>query len=130
MADRSGPAVTTIMRLKLLDTLTDLVFGQVDKWAEDGASRRLKKRLHYCGQNVVIYPPVVFHGPEALDIGHDTRIAPFVHIWCGGRVMIGAHCMIGSHVEISSLTHDYTAGAMSRTLVAKPVIIEDDVWIG
>src|SRR5690242_19640574 len=69
---------------------------------EEARSQQLKSRLHYCGNNVTIYAPVVFAGPEALDVGDNTSIAPFVHIWCGGRVVIGANCMIGSHVEISS----------------------------
>jgi acetyltransferase-like isoleucine patch superfamily enzyme len=96
----------------------------------DSNDKRLKKSLHFCGQEVKIYQPVVFFGAEALDIGANTSVAPFVHIWCGGRVIIGSRCMIGSHVAISSLTHDYTHAKMSETIVAKPVHIDDDVWIG
>ena len=40
--------------------------------------RALKARLHACGENVAIYMPVVFSGPEAIDIGSHTSIAPFV----------------------------------------------------
>ena len=65
-----------------------------------------------------------------LDIGDNTSIAPFVHVWCGGRVIIGANCMIGSHVAITSLTHDYTQNVMHNNMIAKPVVIEDEVWIG
>jgi acetyltransferase-like isoleucine patch superfamily enzyme len=92
--------------------------------------KQLKRVVNYCGSNVRIYHPVIFSGPEALDIGDNTSIAPFVHIWCGGRVIIGSNCMIGSHVEISSLTHDYQEKNMSSTIIAKAVIIEDGVWIG
>ncbi|MDM8515107.1 acyltransferase [Desulfobacterales bacterium HSG16] len=90
----------------------------------------LKLSMHYCGNNVMIYQPVVFYGPEALDIGDNTSVAPFVHIWCGGRVIIGARCMIASHVAITSLTHDYNEKEMWKTMLASPVVIEDDVWIG
>jgi maltose O-acetyltransferase len=38
--------------------------------------------------------------------------------------------MIGTHAAISSLTHDYESDVMFETLVRKPVVIEDDVWIG
>ena len=38
--------------------------------------------------------------------------------------------MIGSHVAITSLTHDYTEDNMYNTTLAKPVVIEDEVWIG
>ena len=92
--------------------------------------RRLRASMHFCGRNVQIYHPVVFYGAEALDVGDNTSIAPFVHIWCGGRVIIGANCMIGSHTAISSLTHDYRQPRMNETMVAKPVTIGDEVWIG
>jgi acetyltransferase-like isoleucine patch superfamily enzyme len=92
--------------------------------------RQMKEAMHFCGRNIKLYHPVVFYGPEALDMGDDTSVAPYVHIWCGGRVIIGARCMIGSHVAITSLTHDYDSAEMWKTIKAKPVIIGDDVWIG
>jgi len=92
--------------------------------------REVKRSLHFCGKNVRIYHPVVFYGAEALDIGDNTSVAPYVHIWCGGRVIIGANCMIGSHTAISSLTHDYRQPRMNETMVARPVTIGDEVWIG
>jgi maltose O-acetyltransferase len=118
------------MRLGVIASLRDRATGRLAAWMEDAAVARLRARLHRCGRNVVIYAPVVVAGPEAVDIGDDSSIAPFVHIWGGGRVMIGARCMIGSHVAISSLTHDYRRDDMSRTIVARPVVIQDDVWIG
>ncbi|MBI4575847.1 MAG: acyltransferase [Planctomycetes bacterium] len=86
--------------------------------------------MHKCGPAVQLYWPVIVAGPEALDIGEGTSIAPFVHVWAGGRVIIGSHCMIGAHAAITSLTHDYLQPEMHRTMVAKPVVIEDEVWIG
>jgi acetyltransferase-like isoleucine patch superfamily enzyme len=47
-----------------------------------------------------------------------------------GGVNIGDRVMIGSHVAITSLTHDYTAVAMNGTSLARPIVIEDDVWLG
>ena len=108
----------------------DAIVARVTAWQEASQDRRLRRRLHACGRNVSLYHPLVFYGPEALDIGDNTSIAAFVHIWCGGRVTIGANCMIGSHVSISSLTHDYREAEMIKTMVAKPVVIEDGVWIG
>lgn len=114
----------------MLGRISDGLAARIDRWLSASRDRRLKATLHRCGRNVRIYPPVVFYGPEALDVGDDTSFAPFVHIWCGGRVIIGSRCMIGSHVAISSLTHDYDQPEMWKTIVARPVVIEDDVWIG
>jgi maltose O-acetyltransferase len=102
----------------------------LDTRLESQRINRLRSQMHYCGSDVTIYSPVVFTGPQALDIGSHTSIAPFVHIWCGGRVIIGESCMIGSHVAISSLTHDYTRQDMHQSMIARPVVIEDHVWVG
>lgn len=118
------------MRTRALDRITDFLCERVEKLFLESQQKRLRKSLHHCGSNVIIYENVIFAGAEALDIGDNTSIAPFVHIWCGGRVIIGANCMIGSHVAITSLTHDYTESKMYNTTVAKPVVIEDEVWIG
>jgi acetyltransferase-like isoleucine patch superfamily enzyme len=108
----------------------DAAISRARAFLEDWEDRKLKESLHFCGKDVKIYHPVVFYGPAALDIRDNTAVASFVHIWCGGRVIIGANCMIGSHVAISSLTHDYRQPRMSETMVARPVVIEDGVWIG
>lgn len=118
------------MRLKALDVIVDFLYERVESLVLESRQRRLKKSLHYCGSNIIIYEHVVFAGPGGLDIGDNTSIAPFVHVWCGGRVIIGANCMIGSHVAITSLTHDYTQNVMHNNMIAKPVVIEDEVWIG
>jgi maltose O-acetyltransferase len=114
----------------MITRFIDTVISITKQFFIDWEDRRLKNSLHFCGKNVNIYHPIVFHGPSALDIGDNTSIASFVHIWCGGRVIIGANCMIGSHAAISSLTHDYQILDMLRTIIAKPVVIEDGVWIG
>ena len=114
----------------MIKRLRTAVLTKLRQHLADFDDMRIRDSLHFCGPGVMIYHPVVFYGAAALDIGANTSVAPFVHIWCGGRVVIGANCMIGSHVAISSLTHDYTHAKMSGTIVAKPVRIEDDVWIG
>jgi acetyltransferase-like isoleucine patch superfamily enzyme len=114
----------------LIARLAERLFERFAPAYEAWNDRRIKASLHRCGAGVKLYHPLVFYGPEALDIGDNTAVAPFVHIWCGGRVVIGANCMIGSHVAISSLTHDHSQPRMFGTMVAKPVTIGDDVWVG
>ena len=75
--------------------------------------------------------PVTFEGKDFIEIGDDVSINSFVHIWGHGGVKIGNRVMIAKHVAITSLTHDYTYENMRfAPIIAKPVIIEDDVWIG
>lgn len=116
--------------MNMKSKISRFLYDIIRRWLEAHKMRELKESMHFCGRNVTIYPPVVFYGAEALDMGDDTSVAPYVHIWCGGRVIIGARCMIGSHTAITSLTHDYASPEMWKTIEAKPVIIGDDVWIG
>jgi acetyltransferase-like isoleucine patch superfamily enzyme len=90
----------------------------------------LRESLGYCGCNVAIRPPTVIEVPNNVFIEDGVSIASFVHIWGNGGVRIGRRTMIASHVAIASVTHDPNAACMSATLVAQPVVIEHDVWIG
>jgi maltose O-acetyltransferase len=47
------------------------------------------------------------------------------------EVRIGDHVMIGPQVQIYTAAHELQAEARNRGLeVAKPIVIEDNVWIG
>ena len=75
--------------------------------------------------------PVTFEGKKFNEIGDDVSINSFVHIWGHGGVKIGNRVLTATHVAITSLTHDYTYENMRYApIIAKPVVIEDDVWIG
>lgn len=83
-----------------------------------------KKRLKALGKNTKIYPYVIIHNPECVEIGSNVAIAEFVHIWGGGGVKIGEDVMIASHTVITSLTHEPDTSLLYReTLVKKEVKI-------
>jgi len=82
------------------------------------------------GENILIQHPITVAGASAVTIGNDVSIAAYVHIWGHGGVSIGHRVMIGAHTSITSLTHDYNEDVMRFTVVSRPVIIGDDVWIG
>lgn len=90
----------------------------------------LRSKCRSCGNRVHVQWPVTISGAEHVSFGDQVSLAAYVHIWGKGGVTIGNRVMIGTHAAISSLTHDYEAEVMFDTLVRKPVVIEDDVWIG
>jgi acetyltransferase-like isoleucine patch superfamily enzyme len=92
--------------------------------------KRLKSGLQRCGDNLWVQFPITISQSEKVEIGSNVSFAAYVHIWGGGNVKIGDRVMIGTHTSISSLTHDYTQPRMFGTLIERPVVIEDDVWIG
>jgi len=97
---------------------------------EVSRNRRFLNCLKAHGTNVSIRQPVCFEGMEHIRVGNDVSIAAFVHMWGNGGITIGNRVMIASHSSISTITHDYRKEFMFDTVVSKPVVIQDDVWIG
>jgi acetyltransferase-like isoleucine patch superfamily enzyme len=58
-----------------------------------------KKKLKYCGENVIIGKTVRIRKPEECTIGDGTIIDDFCYI--SSSVEIGKNCHISSHVSIS-----------------------------
>ena len=75
-----------------------------------------------------------------LLIGEGVQINDYVHITAMERVTIGNNVLIASKVYISDCSHGSYAGdendsdpntkPSARPLFSKPVIIEDNVWLG
>lgn len=73
---------------------------------------------------------------KTMFFGRDVRMNDFCHIASIEKVFIGNNVLIASGVFISDHDHgdfsDVAAGVKpnARKLVSRPVIIEDDVWVG
>jgi maltose O-acetyltransferase len=83
------------------------------------------------GENVNIEPKVIFYNLKESQIGNNSGIGMGSYI---GTVQIGNDVMIGPEVVILSLDHQYERTDISMRCQGyrkdRPVIIEDDVWIG
>lgn len=116
-------------------TLFALVFC-LDKWLKISQTcdfyrtAKLRRKLKHSYTGLKVQHPVVIEHSERVSIGRGCSIAAFLHIWGGGGVEIGDRVLIASHVSIVSETHDHTKHPMTESAVRKPVIIEDDVWLG
>jgi acetyltransferase-like isoleucine patch superfamily enzyme len=69
-----------------------------------------------------------------VEIGEYSQLNPFTVIYGGTGVTIGSHVMIAPHCVIASGNHDFIQTEQPMRFAAgipsKPIIIEDDVWIG
>jgi len=98
----------------------------------------LKARINYFlrdlkskGNNINIYFPIVIHGKEFITIGDNTSIGEYAHMWGNGGIFIGNNVLIAAHCCISTLNHNYSEAIINiGGVTAKPVAIEDDVWLG
>ncbi|GEM66500.1 putative lipopolysaccharide biosynthesis O-acetyl transferase WbbJ [Sphingobacterium mizutaii NBRC 14946 = DSM 11724] len=74
-----------------------------------------------------------------IEIGNDVQINDYVHIASIESVKIGNNVLIASKVFITDHNHGNYSGdnqdsplvtPNSRPIISKPVIIEDNVWLG
>jgi maltose O-acetyltransferase len=101
--------------------------------AESAAEQRtvLDELLGGIGRDSSIQPP--FHCVYGRNIHLGDHV--FLNVLCtildGAEVRIGNHVMVGPGVQLYTAAHHLRAGPRNRGLeVARPIVIEDDVWIG
>jgi len=82
------------------------------------------------GEGSHIFPCVVIHSPDNVMVGSKVSIAEFVHMWGLGGITIGDNVLIASHAVITSQTHDVNVKVYCESELVKPVVLEDNVWIG
>lgn len=80
------------------------------------------------------------HEKETLFIGENFQMNDYVHITAMEKVTIGNNVLLASKIYISDCSHGSYAGdeedsspmqiPKERPLFAKPIIIEDNVWLG
>jgi len=109
--------------------------------ASTGPGGRLWRRVRYlvcsplfasCGTNVNVEHGAMFRTGRLISIGNNSGLG--VRAWIEGPVTIGADVMMAPDVIVLTQNHEFasTAIPMIRQGLAepRPVVIEDDVWIG
>lgn len=93
------------------------------------AWRRLLLRLFGAelGVHVNIYPSVQIWAPWQLNIGNRVGIANGVTLYNMAPIVIGDNCVISQGAHLCCGTHDIDSPNFQ--LMAKPIILEGDVWI-
>lgn len=88
------------------------------------------RRLRTLGERAVIDATVSIAHPERVIIGADARLDAFVRLDARGGIAIGARVTIESGVIITTLRPAEDRLDMRQNAPGKPVIVEDDAWIG
>jgi len=95
--------------------------------------RIMKKFFKRLGKNVVICEGVVFKHPENIEIGDNVSLNEFCYLHGIGGLKIGNNVRIAPYVCIYTHNHkfdDRSKLIVEQGLEKKPVVIEDDCWIG
>lgn len=93
----------------------------------------LKNCIKEIGDNVIIGPGVYIKCPERIKIGDNVAINEMCYIEGLGGVTIGNNVLIAHATTIISSNHTYADKNKIISLnpiIAEPIIIEDDVWLG
>ena len=91
----------------------------------------LQELLGQIGQNSIIESPFYCTYGQNIHIGDHVYLNCLCTILDGNEVHIGHHVMIGPHVQIYTAAHLLQAEPRIQGWeVAKPIVIEDNVWIG
>lgn len=85
-----------------------------------------------CGNNVLIGKGTILRGLSCLEVGNNVSIRENCYIDAAGGISIGNDVSIAHGTTIMSYNHksgDQNKPIKYSGYVAKPVLIEDDVWI-
>jgi galactoside O-acetyltransferase len=88
-----------------------------------------RRRLAFCGEDVLFYPGVSIVLPERVSIGSHSQLGERCHLRGGGRIVIGEWCQIANHVIIASTNHLIQGERYYGNIIHKDVTIGDNVWI-
>jgi len=99
--------------------------------AVSGRQTILQQLLGQIGQNPIIEPPFYCSYGKNIHIGDYVYLNVSCTILDCNRVHIGHHVMIGPAVQIYTAAHLLQAKPRNQGWeVAKPIVIEDNVWLG
>ncbi|MFC2099249.1 sugar O-acetyltransferase [Candidatus Bipolaricaulota bacterium] len=91
----------------------------------------LQQMLGGIGQSPTIWPPFYCSYGRHTYLGDHVFLSHLCTILDNNEVRIGHHVMIGPAVQIYTAAHDLqTEARIQGWEVAKPVVIEDNAWIG
>jgi len=93
----------------------------------------IKRRLKACGNRVIFASGIYMDNPKNISIGNNVRIGAKSALSGQGGITIGNNVSLGREVMIWSANHNYEepeALPYDGKYIKRPVIIEDNVWIG
>ena len=93
----------------------------------------LKNLAQQCGDNVAVDVGVFLINPEKMSFGSNVSINPMSYLTGTGGLSIGDNVSIAHRVTIMTATHNYdniSVPIKQQGITYKPVVIEDNVWIG
>lgn len=93
----------------------------------------IKASVKSCGDNLSVHDSVFFKHIREMQFGSNVSIHPLCYLDGYGSLIIGNDVSIAHNVSILSFEHDYldlSKPIKDADCIKRPVVIEDDVWLG
>ena len=111
------------------------VISKLERWFLNWKTAQIKSAFKHCGKNVSVDATCQIIYPQNFEIGDNSLIAPYTTVYSAFGVTVGKNCLISSNCGISSINHvinsdDRHRDDQENVKYSKPVVINDNVWIG
>lgn len=126
-------------RYKIISMFNNFIAKQQSEYKkfQQGLVHKTSKLIHkeciFIGLGSEIKDYVIIQAAGKISIGKYCQINPYTVLY-GGHIEIGDYVLIAPHCMIASGNHDFKQLDLPMRLAGwtmkKPIIIEDDVWIG
>jgi acetyltransferase-like isoleucine patch superfamily enzyme len=110
----------------------DWLLRHLQWYREQQLNKELMANIGSCGKNVYIRGMSKFIDPSKLNIGNNVWIGENAWFRCDGEITIGNNVIISRRCSIFSANHQYEGETLpyDESFRYRPVVIEDNVWIG
>jgi len=101
-------------------------------WIESRISQQ-RQLLHSNQNNLVLHGPIYISLPRSLSLGHHVVLNEGAYFVTEGGLSIGSYVHVARNCTIFTVNHNYRsikAIPYDESIINKPVIIKDYVWIG
>lgn len=104
---------------------------KINKTSSNKKLRKLfsKLTLEEIDDSFRLFPPFYTDSGKNIHLGKNVFINACCNFQDQGGIFIGSNVLIGHDVTLATINHDVNIETRGNMLL-KPIIIEDDVWIG
>lgn len=129
--DTFAGAPSFALRHRLLRLIWTVVWVALARWTPRPFRRWRVFLLNLFGAEVhataQVYGSAEIWYPPNLKVGAFSTIGPYVNCYSMARVVLGDHVVISQGAFLCTGTHDIHRSSFQ--ILAKPIHIEDDVWV-
>ena len=129
--------INRVKQYKLGETKWQITQEKIAQLPDWGFQARLRSSFYMatlsCGENFYAHTGISILYPKNITIGNNVSINRYTTITARAPINIGNNVLIGPFVVITSSNHEYRNKEeliLNQGHNDKPIIIEDDVWIG